>query len=89
MEEKDVTIEVADDILTISGEKKVETEDRTENHHVVERSYGAFSRSVELPAGVKPEDVTASLANGVLTVTVPKPAQAKPEAKRIGIQVAA
>ena len=44
---------------------------------MAERSYGAFSHSVELPAGVGPEDVTASLAKGVLTVAVPKPAQAK------------
>jgi HSP20 family protein len=80
LEEKDVTIEVVDNVLTINGDKNVETGEETENRHMVERSYGAFSRSVELPAGVKPEDVTASLAKGVLTVTVPKPAQARGEA---------
>lgn len=85
LETKDVKIELADDILTISGEKKSESEDKTGQRHVVERSYGSFSRSLQLPSGVKAEDVQASLANGVLTVTVKKPENQKPQPQTISV----
>lgn len=74
MEANDVTLNISDNILTIRGEKKSEREENKKDYHLVERSYGAFSRSVELPAGVKPEDITAEIAKGVLKVTVQKPA---------------
>lgn len=73
LEKKDVELNLADNLLTIRGEKKNEREETNKNYHLVERSYGAFSRSVELPAGVKVEDISAEIANGVLKVTVPKP----------------
>lgn len=87
LEKKDVVLNVADNLLTIRGEKKNEREEKDKDYHLVERSYGSFSRSVELPAGVKVEDITAEIANGVLKVTVPKPA-AK-QVKQIEIKTAA
>ncbi|MFI5015382.1 MAG: Hsp20/alpha crystallin family protein [Hyphomicrobiales bacterium] len=73
LEEKDVEINLADDLLTIRGEKKSEKEEKDKNYHLVERNYGSFSRSIQLPAGVKSDAIQASIAKGVLKVTVPKP----------------
>ena len=82
--EDDVEIEVKDNVLTISGERSSEQEDKAENYHRVERSYGSFSRSLTLPEGVDPESVKAEFDNGVLQVTVPKPAERKPHKISIG-----
>jgi HSP20 family protein len=87
LETKDVQINLADNVLTIRGEKKSEREEKNKDYHLVERSYGSFSRSVELPQGVKPEDVSAEIAKGVLKVTVKKPAPA--QSKQIEIKSAA
>jgi HSP20 family protein len=87
LETKDVQINLSDDVLTIRGEKKNEREEKDKNYHLVERSYGSFSRAVELPQGVKPEDVSAEMANGVLKVTVKKPAPK--QSKQIEIKPAA
>ena len=87
LEEKDVQINIADNVLTIRGEKKAEKEEKDKQYHRVERSYGAFSRSLELPAGVNPDSIKASIAKGVLTVTVPKPAAA--QVKKIQVKSAA
>ena len=88
IEETDVDVSLADDILTIHGEKKAEKEEKTENRYVVERSYGSFSRSIQVPPGTKPEDITANMAKGVLTVTLPKTVKAQPEAKKIEVKTA-
>jgi HSP20 family protein len=87
LEEKDVEVNVADNVLTIRGEKKAEKEEKSKNYQIVERSYGAFARTVELPDGVDPAAVKASIAKGVLKVTVPKPAPAK--ATKVEIKTAA
>jgi HSP20 family protein len=87
LEKKDVELNVADNLLTIRGEKKNEREEKNKDYHLVERSYGSFSRSVELPAGVKAEDISAEIANGVLKVTVRKPAPK--QTKQIEIKTAA
>jgi HSP20 family protein len=87
LEKKDVELNVAENVLTIRGEKKNEREEKNKDYHLVERSYGAFSRSVELPAGVKVEDISAEIANGVLKVTVQKPAPK--QTKQIEIKSAA
>lgn len=87
LEEKDVQVNFADGVLTIRGEKKAEKEEKDKNYRLVERSYGAFERSIALPDGVKPEDVKATIAKGVLTVKVPKPAPA--QAKKIEVKSAA
>jgi len=87
LEKKDVELNVADNLLTIRGEKKNEREEKNKDYHLVERSYGSFSRSVELPPGLKVEDILAEIANGVLKVTVPKPAPK--QTKQIEIKSAA
>ncbi len=80
---KDVDIQVEGNVLTLRGEKKNETEDQGKNYHYVERVYGTFQRTVQLPSNVDPEKVAASYKNGVLTVTIAK----KPEAKSRKIEV--
>lgn len=87
LEIKDVQINLADNVLTIRGEKKSEREEKNKDYHLVERSFGSFSRSVQLPQGVKPDDVSAEIAKGVLKVTVKKPAPA--QSKQIEIKSAA
>jgi HSP20 family protein len=80
----DVDIEVKDDVLTVSGERRSEHEDKGEGFHRIERSFGRFSRSLDLPAGVDPEAVSAHFENGVLEVRVPKPAEAQPTKVTVG-----
>ena len=76
--ESDVKIELEDNVLTVSGERKAAHEEKREGFHRVERSYGSFARSLTLPKGVDPEAVTAAFEHGVLEVRVPKPEQRKP-----------
>src|ERR1700754_1996193 len=78
LSESDVNIEVEENVLTISGERKSEHQDRKAGYYRVERSYGSFRRSLTLPEGVEAEAVKATFANGVLEVTVPKPVQQAP-----------
>ncbi len=85
LSEEDVTIEVEDRVLTVSGERKAEHETSKEGYHRVERAFGAFSRSLTLPEGVDPEAVAASFDRGVLEVRIPKPEQRKPRKISIGV----
>jgi HSP20 family protein len=78
LEEKDVNIELEDNVLTVSGERKSEHEERKEGYYRVERASGKFSRSLTLPEGVDPEKIIATFENGVLEVQIPKPEQRKP-----------
>jgi HSP20 family protein len=83
MEAKDIEISMVGDTLTIKGEKKTEREEKDENYHLVERSYGFFSRAMKLPALVDPDKVEATYKNGVLTVVFPKKEEVKPKAIEI------
>jgi HSP20 family protein len=85
LDESDVNIEVEDNVLTVSGERKAEHEDSREGYVRVERAYGSFRRSLTLPEGVNAEAVTASFEKGVLQVSIPKPEQRKP--RKVAIQV--
>jgi HSP20 family protein len=76
--EDDVKIELDEGVLTVSGERKAEHEDKREGYYRVERSFGSFSRTLTLPKGVDPEGVTAAFEQGVLEVRIPKPEQRKP-----------
>ena len=78
MNEGDVSIEINDNVLTISGERRDEREEERQGWHRVERSFGHFSRSLTLPEGINPEAVTAAFEKGVLSITVPKPEERKP-----------
>lgn len=86
MKKEDVTVEVADGMLTLSGERKKDTKEEKDNYFREEREYGSFCRTVPLPKGVKADDVKAIFTNGVLEVTVPlPPAAIESTAKRIAI----
>ena len=84
MTEDDINIEIKDNVLTVSGERKAESEEKGEGYHRVERSFGGFSRSLSLPQGIDPEKVEAGFDKGVLEVRIPKPAEAKPTRVQIG-----
>ena len=87
LEEKDVQVNFADNVLTIRGEKKAEKEEKDKTYRLVERSYGSFVRSLELPDGVDANAIKASIDKGVLKVTVPKPAPV--QVKKIDVKTAA
>ena len=78
MKKDDVKITLRDDILTIRGEKKQESEKKEQNYHRVERSYGSFQRSFTLPSSVRSDRIDATYNEGVLTIVLPKSEEAKP-----------
>jgi HSP20 family protein len=87
LEAKDIQLALADNVLTVRGEKKSEREEKQKDYRLVERSFGSFSRSLQLPEGVKAQDISAEIAKGVLKVTVKKPAPK--QSKQIEIKTAA
>jgi HSP20 family protein len=82
--EDDVQIEVRGDVLTIAGERKAEHEEKQNGYYRVERSFGRFSRSLQLPDGIDTDRIAAAFDNGVLEVTIPKPEQRQPRRIEIG-----
>ena len=85
VDEKDIEISLDGDVLTLKGEKREERKEDGENRRLFERSYGMFERNVRLPFAPTDEACKATFKNGVLTVTVAKPAHAANAAKRIPI----
>jgi HSP20 family protein len=81
---EDVNLEIKDGVLTVSGERKAESEDRSEGYYRVERAFGTFSRSLSLPDGIDAEAVDADFTDGVLEVRIPKPEERKPHRVQIG-----
>ena len=81
-------IRVTDGMLTIRGEKSEQTRDEKADYLLSERRYGAFQRSLRLPTGADPDKITAQLAQGILTVTMPKTAQARQQERKIEIKAA-
>jgi HSP20 family protein len=81
----DVHVELNENVLTVSGERKSEHEERKEGYYRLERASGSFSRSLTLPEGVDAEQIKAGFENGVLEVRVPKPAQRKPQKVAISV----
>jgi HSP20 family protein len=77
---KDIDVTFENGVLTLSGERKLESETEQEGYRRIERRYGTFSRSFSLPREVDAEGVKATFAEGLLTITVPKVEQAKPRA---------
>jgi HSP20 family protein len=86
MDPKDIDISMNDGFLIIKGEKKHGREEKDENFHLVERSYGSFTRSVRLPIEVQSDKITASFKNGVLRVTLPKSEEAKKKEIKIKVE---
>jgi HSP20 family protein len=86
VKQEDIDIEVTDDVLTIKGERKAETETNEAGWLIQERSYGSFERSLSLPEGVKQDKITADFHDGVLEVHVPQGKEAlKPRTHRIAL----
>jgi len=83
--EADISIEIQDNTLTLSGERHADQESPERGWYRVERSFGRFSRSLTLPEGVDPEGVSAVFDEGVLEVRVPKPERRKPRRVQIGV----
>jgi HSP20 family protein len=89
MNETNIEIKLADDVLTIKGEKKEDKEEKNKDYYVSERRFGSFQRSFTVPAGVDSSKIEANFKNGVLTVTLPKSVQAQKSEKKIEINKAA
>src|SRR5689334_18375389 len=78
LDRDDVDIEVKDGVLTVSGERKAEHDERTDGFYRVERAFGTFSRSMSLPQRIDADRITATFEKGVLEVRIPKPEERKP-----------
>ena len=87
LEQKDIEIVVTGDMLTLKGEKRYEKEEK--DRHVSERAYGSFQRSFVLPDTIDRDKITADLAKGVLTIALPKAAEAATAEKKVEIKAAA
>ncbi|HYS81726.1 MAG TPA: Hsp20/alpha crystallin family protein [Anaeromyxobacteraceae bacterium] len=85
VEPKDVDIRFENGVLTLRGDRKMENEDKRDNYHRVELAYGTFTRSFSLPATIDAEKIRAESKNGVLTVTLPKKAEAKPKSIQVKV----
>jgi HSP20 family protein len=83
--EKDIECTLSDGVLAIKGEKKTEKEQKEKHAHVRECSYGSFYRAFELPSDVQADKISASFANGVLTVRLPRQADAAAAGRKIAI----
>jgi len=88
LDEKDIDVAVSDNVLTIKGEKKEEKEEKEKSYYLSERRYGAFQRSLELPSGVDAGRIEAQFARGVLTITLPKTAEAQKKQRKIDVKSA-
>ncbi len=86
MDETNIDVKIANGMLTISGEKKDEHEEKKKNYYLSERRYGSFQRSFRVPDGVEADKIAAEFKQGVLTVTLPKSAEALKAEKKIAIK---
>jgi HSP20 family protein len=86
LSEKDINLDLSDNMLTITGEKREEKEEKEKNYHYSERRFGSFRRAVQLPHHVDRDKIEASFKNGVLSVTLPKTSDAKQRQRRIDIK---
>jgi HSP20 family protein len=79
---------MANGILTISGEKQDQKEEKKKDYYLQERHYGSFERSFEIPESVDSDKIQATVKKGVLTVTLPKKSEAQKPAKKVEVKVA-
>ena len=85
LKREDIDLRVENNTLTLRGERKHDTEIKQEQYHRVERSYGAFSRSFSLPTRIDTEHVRAEFKDGVLSITLPVKAEAKPRQIEVAV----
>ena len=86
LSDKDVDLSVADGVLTLSGEKRKESERKEKGYMLSERRYGSFRRQLSLPSDVDPNGIKAQFKDGVLTVTLPKDERSPNRAHKIAIE---
>jgi HSP20 family protein len=86
MDEKNIEVNVANGVLTIKGEKEEEKEEKKKDYYLQERSFGSFQRTFQVPEGVDTDKIEASFKIGLLTVTLPKTAEAQKAAKNIEVK---
>ena len=86
LDEKDIDVSVSGDLLAIKGEKREEKEEKNKNYYLSERSYGQFQRSFSLPSGIDRDKINAEFSKGVLTITLPKSAEAQKQQKKIEVK---
>jgi HSP20 family protein len=85
IDEKDIKVEIENNILTVHGERKLEKDIKEESFRRMERHYGALSRSFTLPSTVDPEKIEANYAHGVLAIQMPKRVEAKPKQIKVNV----
>jgi len=88
MDEKNIEVKFADGVLSIKGEKREEKEERKKDYYLSERSFGSFQRAFQVPEGVDSNKIEATFTKGVLTVTLPKSAEAQKAEKKIAVKAA-
>jgi HSP20 family protein len=86
VKEKDIDVSASGQVISIAGEKKSESETKNGDLYRSERSYGSFCRSMSMPFTIDGDKVQAKLTNGVLTVTIPKPAEMVEKARKIAVK---
>jgi len=86
MDEKNVEVRLSNGVLTIKGEKQDEKEEKKKDYYMQERSYGSFQRSFQVPEGVDTDKIEASFKKGILSVTLPKSAEAQKAEKKITVK---
>ena len=89
LESKDIELTLNNNLLTIKGEKKEEHEEKKKDYYVSERSYGAFQRSFTLPDDIDADKIDTGFSKGVLTIKLPKSAEAKAKTRKIEVKTAA
>jgi HSP20 family protein len=87
--EKEIDVALIGDMLTIKAEKKSDKEEKTKDYHIVERSYGTFERSMQLPFQADPKKIEAKFDKGVLKLVVEKPPEAQTKMQKIEVKTAA
>jgi len=85
IDEKDIDVRIENNVLTVHGERKIEREEKEENYRRVERQYGSFTRTFNLPTTVDAEKVSADYDKGMLKITLAKKAEAKPKQIKVNV----
>jgi len=86
MKKDDITVDLSEGLVTVSGERSDEHEDKRKGYYLSERSYGSVRRSFRVPDGVEPKNITAEFNNGVLTLRMPKTEEAQKKFRRISVE---
>jgi HSP20 family protein len=84
--QKDIKVNIENNLLTVSGERKFEHEDRRDNYHRVERNYGAFQRSFTVPSPIDPNKINAVFENGLMRLTIQKRSETQPRAIEVKVK---